>query len=149
MMFPTATARQSSRGEGSSKEERRNPLRQREKPGQMRARSPSELSRHCSAVTHHPYCPQVLLSSLLHKPTPQGPSKVSAHWCCAHLLCSCPTLGTHPLHVHKPPANVAKQILPSASLGHRRPIAFFFQSQTCGPEARWYFQLWDAGRGHP
>ena len=149
MLFPTATATQSSRGEGSSKEERRNPLRQWEKPGQMCARSPSEPSRHCSVVTHHPSGPQVLLSSLLLKPTPQGPSKVSAHWFRAHLLCSCPTLGICPLHVHKPLANAAKRILPGASMGHHRAIAFFCQSHTRGPEARGYFQTWNTGRRHP
>lgn len=127
--FPTATATQSSRGENSSKEERRNPLRQQEKPGQMCARSPSEPSRHYSTVTHHPFCPQVLLSSLLLKPTAQGPSEVSAHCCHAHLLGSCPTLGIYPSHVHETLASAAKQILPGASLGHHPPIAFFCQSQ--------------------
>lgn len=138
-MFLTATATQSSRSEGSSREEHRNPLRQQEKPGQMCARSPSEPSRHCSVATHHPSCPRVPLSSLLLKPTPQGLSKVSAHWCCVHLLCSWPTLGIRPLHVPKPPANAAEQILPGASLGHHHLVAFFWQSQTQGPEARGLF----------
>lgn len=112
LVFPTATVMQRSRGGGSSKEEHRNPLRQQEMPGQMGARSPSKPSRHCSMVNYHSYCSQVLLSSLLLKPTLQGPSEVSAHWCCTHFPSSCPAFGIDPLQTHQPAANAASQILP-------------------------------------
>lgn len=111
LVFPTATVMQSSRGGGSSEEEHRNPLWQQEMPGQMGARSPSEPSRHCS-MNYYSSCSQVLLSSLLLTPTPQGPSEVSARWCCAHLPSSCAVFGTDPLQTHQPPANAASQILP-------------------------------------
>lgn len=92
LVFPTATVMQRSRGGGSSKEENRNALWQQEMPGQMGARSPPEPCRHCSMVNYHSSCSHVLVSSLLLKPTPQGPSEVSAHWCCAHFPSPCPAL---------------------------------------------------------
>lgn len=101
LVFPTATVMQSSRGGGSSEQEHRNPLWQQEMPGQMGARSPSHPSRHCS-MNYHSSCSQVLLSSLLLTPTPQGPSEVSARWCCAHLPRSSAVFGT----------DAASQILP-------------------------------------
>lgn len=128
LVFPTATVMQSSRGGGSSEEEHRNPLRQQEMPGQMGARPPSEPSRHCATVNYHSSCSQVLLSSLLLEPTPQGPSEVSSPQ-----LLSC----VWDRSFANSPATG------QCSLTNPPLTASLCQSQVRGAEAGGCFQIWD------